>query len=375
LRRAALARLSRTLFGLDFTAATVREAQQQQQQRQAVSSTCDATSAAMSADSYCAGGAAEAHGISPGSDSAARSCSHPLQQLFAWVLLPADFEVDAVPAGVSALVEACSRVLAFHTHAAASAATSDHAAAASDRPGSAPAGGAAGDDSVNTPQDEVEDEDGPAFVRGAAAAGSSSGSHPRKPQSGLSAGGGLLRGIAEGEEAGEEDEDEDEEGDDVDSSSGMREEGGRHNSARAAREAQRQRWHCLYLVACCLDTLLPPLLLRACDPSSETLRYAAVRMVRAVCVCVRVGMCRREGGVGRLAVGARQRFLRRHLLPANGLMFSGQVSFASSDAAPLIALRLCLLIASPYVAADRSPPVRRHCCERECLAGWARQRR
>lgn len=170
-----------------------------------------------------------------------KAASHPLSLLFSWLLLPADFEIDGVPSGVSLLVEECARVMPFRAHQLsvqrrAVAATGD---------------GAGSDD----------DDDGEAFTRGGAG-GTVPSADERLPS---------LPGIFEdGEEESGGEESEKQGGDD-----------GAPVVRRkpADRRSQHERWRCLYLLAAIGGVLVPSLLLRACDPASETVRYGAVRLV------------------------------------------------------------------------------------------------
>lgn len=180
--------------------------------------------------------------VSPGSPAA----RHPLLHHFAWLLLPADFEIDAVPSGVAALVDECSRVIPFRAHQLAAqrrAAASAHA-------------DGEGDD---------DDDDGESFTRGEPSSGGPADRHPALP------------GIFEG---GDEEEDEEEADGPASERSADGSSGAHSRTGRSSERAkQQERWRCLYLLAAVGGALIPSLLLRACDPASETVRYAAVRLV------------------------------------------------------------------------------------------------
>lgn len=165
---------------------------------------------------------------------ASSPATHPLLHLFTWLLLPADFEIDAVPSGVAALVDECARVIPFRAHQLAAQRRATASA-----------------------HDDDEDDDGEFFTRGEASSGAPAERHPALP--------GIFEGGDEEEEA--------------DGSTGERGAEGSSGGKASERAKQQERWRCLYLLAAVGGSLIPSLLLRACDPASETVRYAAVRLV------------------------------------------------------------------------------------------------
>lgn len=205
-RKTALSRLSRSLLGLDLTLPSLYEA-----------------------------------------DKDPQASFHPLAHLFAWLLAPADYECDAVPAGIVALCEACSRVQAWQAHKSA-----EGAAAQGEREDEDDERGGSSD--VDPSDDEDEDNDAPA-TRGAIA---------RR---------GALMGVVE-----EEGEGESEEADEDAKESRRKAQSKRRTQALRAQQAS---WQALHILASLIPSLVPPLLARACDAASETIRLAATRLLTA----------------------------------------------------------------------------------------------